>query len=189
MKSRAERIGLLALPGLSFLAIIYALPLLMLLLKSFQIDGQFSVAGTDKSVAWGDVTLAAYVPHNYPLEDIEPGLEETAFYDPANFTYPAGAYACEVEVDPDTGQVTIEREGDKVFVILGSDFSLDGAPAPTLGFGNGEKFDTKTEFTKLKKLNGRQVYELPKSIALSAYDTFTVWCSKFGVPLGSAKLS
>lgn len=72
-------------------------------------DGQFSVAGTDKSVAWGDVTLAAYVPHNYPLEDIEPGLEETAFYDPANFTYPAGAYACEVEVDPDTGKVTIER--------------------------------------------------------------------------------
>jgi len=71
-------------------------------------NGQFSVAGTDKSVAWGDVTLAAYVPHNYPLEDIEPGLEETAFYDPANFTYPAGAYACEVELDPDTGKVTIE---------------------------------------------------------------------------------
>ncbi|HHL22230.1 MAG TPA: xanthine dehydrogenase family protein molybdopterin-binding subunit, partial [Aliiroseovarius sp.] len=42
-------------------------------------DGQFSVAGTDKAVAWGDVTLAAYVPHNYPLEEIEPGLEETAF--------------------------------------------------------------------------------------------------------------
>ncbi len=72
-------------------------------------DGRFSVAGTDKSVAWGDVTLAAYVPHNYPLADLEPGLEETAFYDPANFTYPAGAYACEVEVDPDTGRVTIER--------------------------------------------------------------------------------
>jgi len=72
-------------------------------------NGAFSVAGTDKSVAWGDVTLAAYVPHNYPLEDIEPGLEETAFYDPSNFTYPSGAYACEVEVDPDTGRVTIER--------------------------------------------------------------------------------
>ena len=72
-------------------------------------DGQFTVAGTDKSVAWGDVTLAAYVPHNYPLEDIEPGLEETAFYDPANFTYPAGAYACEVELDPETGKVTIEK--------------------------------------------------------------------------------
>ena len=72
-------------------------------------DGKFHVAGTDKSVAWGDVTLAAYVPHNYPLEDIEPGLEETAFYDPSNFTYPSGAYCCEVEVDPDTGRVTIER--------------------------------------------------------------------------------
>ena len=72
-------------------------------------DGAFTVAGTDKSVAWGDVTLAAYVPHNYPLEDLEPGLEETAFYDPANFTYPAGAYACEVEVDPETGKVTIKR--------------------------------------------------------------------------------
>ncbi|MCR9147037.1 MAG: xanthine dehydrogenase family protein molybdopterin-binding subunit [Rhodobacteraceae bacterium] len=72
-------------------------------------DGQFSVAGTDKSVAWGDVTLAAYVPHNYPLEDLEPGLEETAFYDPSNFTYPSGAYACEVEIDPETGKVSIER--------------------------------------------------------------------------------
>ncbi|MEM9585303.1 MAG: xanthine dehydrogenase family protein molybdopterin-binding subunit [Pseudomonadota bacterium] len=70
-------------------------------------DGAFSVAGTDKSVAWGDVTLAAYVPHNYPLEDMEPGLEETAFYDPANFTYPSGAYGCEVEVDPETGKVEV----------------------------------------------------------------------------------
>ncbi len=70
-------------------------------------DGKFTVAGTDKSVAWGDVTLAAYVPHNYPLDEIEPGLEETAFYDPSNFTYPAGAYACEVEVDPETGKVEV----------------------------------------------------------------------------------
>ncbi len=70
-------------------------------------DGQFTVAGTDKSLAWGEVTLAAYVPHNYPLESLEPGLEETAFYDPSNFTYPSGAYICEVEVDPDTGKVDI----------------------------------------------------------------------------------
>ena len=73
------------------------------------VDGQFSVAGTDKSVSFGDVALKAYIPHQYPIEDIEPGLEETAFYDPANFTYPSGAYACEVEVDPETGKVTIER--------------------------------------------------------------------------------
>jgi aerobic carbon-monoxide dehydrogenase large subunit len=70
-------------------------------------DGRFTIAGTDKSVAWTDVTLAAYVPHNYPLESIEPGLEESAFYDPSNFTYPQGVYACEVEVDPETGGVEI----------------------------------------------------------------------------------
>ncbi len=70
-------------------------------------DGQFSVAGTDKSVGFGEVALKAYIPHDFPLEDLEPGLEETAFYDPANFTYPAGAYACEVEVDPETGKVTV----------------------------------------------------------------------------------
>jgi len=70
-------------------------------------DGVFTVAGTDKTLEWGAVTLGAYVPHNYPLEEIEPGLEETAFYDPANFTYPAGAYTCEVEVDPETGKVEI----------------------------------------------------------------------------------
>ncbi|RMD93836.1 MAG: xanthine dehydrogenase family protein molybdopterin-binding subunit [Alphaproteobacteria bacterium] len=71
--------------------------------------GEFIVKGTDRKIAWGDVCLAAYVPHNYPLEELEPGLEETAFYDPANFTFPAGAYACEVELDPETGKVTIDR--------------------------------------------------------------------------------
>ncbi|MEM8793239.1 MAG: xanthine dehydrogenase family protein molybdopterin-binding subunit [Pseudomonadota bacterium] len=70
-------------------------------------NGEFTVAGTDKKVAWGDVALTAYVPHNFPHETLEPGLEETSFYDPANFTYPAGAYICEVEVDPDTGVVEI----------------------------------------------------------------------------------
>jgi carbon-monoxide dehydrogenase large subunit len=70
-------------------------------------DGEFSIAGTDKKLTFGEVALAAYVPHNYPLEELEPGLEETAFYDPSNFTYPAGAYACEVEVDPETGKTDI----------------------------------------------------------------------------------
>ncbi len=70
-------------------------------------DGVFTVAGTNKSVGFGDVALKAYIPHDFPITELEPGLEETAFYDPANFTYPAGAYACEVEVDPETGKVTI----------------------------------------------------------------------------------
>ena len=70
-------------------------------------DGQLTVAGTDKAVAFGDVAMAAYVPHNYPLDELEPGLEETAFYDPKNFTFPAGCHICEVEVDPDTGVVDV----------------------------------------------------------------------------------
>ncbi|WP_424931995.1 xanthine dehydrogenase family protein molybdopterin-binding subunit [Amaricoccus macauensis] len=70
-------------------------------------NGAFTVAGTDKSTSFGDIALSAYVPHNYPLEELEPGLEECSFYDPANFTYPAGAYACEVEVDPGTGRVEV----------------------------------------------------------------------------------
>ena len=70
-------------------------------------NGNFTVKGTDKSLAFGQIALAAYVPHNFPFETLEPGLEEQAFYDPSNFTYPAGAYACEVEVDPDTGKVAV----------------------------------------------------------------------------------
>ncbi|WP_454762827.1 xanthine dehydrogenase family protein molybdopterin-binding subunit [Cupriavidus campinensis] len=67
-------------------------------------DGVFRVAGTDRTKTFGEVALTAYVPHNYPLDKLEPGLNENAFYDPTNFTYPSGAYVCEVEVDPDTGE-------------------------------------------------------------------------------------
>ena len=70
-------------------------------------DGKFTVAGTDKSKALAEISLAAYVPHNYPIEELEPGLDETAFYDPKNFTYPAGCHICEVEIDPDTGHVDV----------------------------------------------------------------------------------
>jgi carbon-monoxide dehydrogenase large subunit len=72
-------------------------------------NGVFKVAGTDKSVPFGAVSLTAYVPHNYPLDKLEPGLNENAFYDPTNFTYPSGTYLCEVEVDPETGRVKIEQ--------------------------------------------------------------------------------
>ncbi|WP_059410457.1 xanthine dehydrogenase family protein molybdopterin-binding subunit [Cupriavidus basilensis] len=72
-------------------------------------DGVFSVAGTDRSKTFGEIALTAYVPHNYPLDKLEPGLNENAFYDPTNFTYPSGAYVCEVEVDPDTGESQVVK--------------------------------------------------------------------------------
>jgi aerobic carbon-monoxide dehydrogenase large subunit len=71
--------------------------------------GVYKVAGTDKQKMFGEVAFAAYVPHNYPHDKLEPGLNENAFYDPSNFTFPAGTYVCEVEVDPDTGVVKIEK--------------------------------------------------------------------------------
>ncbi|WP_426959856.1 xanthine dehydrogenase family protein molybdopterin-binding subunit [Muricoccus radiodurans] len=70
-------------------------------------DGQFRVAGTDKSKGLTEISLAAYVPHNFPHDELEPGLEETAFYDPKNFTFPAGCHVCEVEIEPETGRVHV----------------------------------------------------------------------------------
>jgi len=67
-------------------------------------DGKFSVTGTDKSIDFGALALQAYVAHKFPTSEIEPGLKEGAFYDPTNFTFPAGCHICEIEVDPATGE-------------------------------------------------------------------------------------
>jgi carbon-monoxide dehydrogenase large subunit len=70
-------------------------------------DGKFTVAGTDKSAGWGDVTLNAYIAHKFSGQELEPGLKEGAFYDPTNFTFPAGCHICEVEIDHETGATQI----------------------------------------------------------------------------------
>jgi len=70
-------------------------------------DGSFTVKGTDKSLAWAELALSAYTAHGFPSSEIEPGLKEGAFYDPTNFTFPAGCHICEVEIDPETGIPTI----------------------------------------------------------------------------------
>jgi carbon-monoxide dehydrogenase large subunit len=73
------------------------------------VNGQFQVMGVpSKAIPFGTVALTAYVPHNYP-EGLEPGLEETSFYDPSNFCFPFGAHACVVEIERETGQVKILR--------------------------------------------------------------------------------
>src|SRR6266566_2929063 len=69
--------------------------------------GTFSVIGTDRKKTLADIALAAYVPHDYPLETLEPGLEEQAYYDPVNFSFPGGAHVAEVEIDPETGIVQL----------------------------------------------------------------------------------
>jgi len=71
-------------------------------------DGSFAVAGTDRQITFAEVARAAYVPHNFPLETLEPGLEEGAFYDPPNFAFSNGVHLSEVEVDEATGTVEIQ---------------------------------------------------------------------------------
>ena len=70
-------------------------------------DGAFVIAGTDRRVSFAEVAQAAYVPHNFPLETVEPGLQETAVYDPPSFAFSNGAHVCELEIDPDTGRIEL----------------------------------------------------------------------------------
>ncbi|MFZ5834417.1 MAG: xanthine dehydrogenase family protein molybdopterin-binding subunit [Pseudomonadota bacterium] len=72
-------------------------------------DGRFSVAGTDRGLAFAELALQAYTGHKFPTSEIEPGLKETSFYDPTNFTFPAGCHIAEVEIDPATGTVKVVK--------------------------------------------------------------------------------
>ncbi|MFO0749199.1 MAG: molybdopterin cofactor-binding domain-containing protein [Myxococcota bacterium] len=101
-------------------------------------NGQFKVAGTDKQKSFGEIAVAAYVPHNYPHDELEPGLDESAFYDPKNFTYPGGTHIVEVEVDPDTGVVEVKTvtAADDVGIVINPmlvDGQLHGGLAQGIG--------------------------------------------------------
>jgi aerobic carbon-monoxide dehydrogenase large subunit len=102
-------------------------------------EGKFRVAGTDREKTFGEVAFTAYVPHNYPIETVEPGLEESAFYDPKNFTFPAGCHAVEVEVDPETGVVEVVDVAiaDDVGVVI-NPMIVDGQAHGGLAHGIGQ---------------------------------------------------
>jgi aerobic carbon-monoxide dehydrogenase large subunit len=71
---------------------------------------RFQVRGSpDRSMTLAEVAGAAYIPPEELSTDIEPGLEETSFYDPENFVWPFGAHACIVDVDAETGKVDVVR--------------------------------------------------------------------------------
>ena len=87
-----------------------------------------------------------------------------------------------------TGKVSILKTSTGYIARLENNFSLDGAPAPTLGFGKTGS-DQATVFTKLNNKDGYQLYAIPATIAPASYDEFYVWCADFNVPLGVAKLN
>jgi carbon-monoxide dehydrogenase large subunit len=102
-------------------------------------DGNYRVIGTDKVKAFGEIAFTAYVPHNYPIETLEPGLEESAYYDPKNFTYPGGCHLVEVEIDPETGvpEVVEVAIADDVGTII-NPMIVDGQAHGGLAQGIGQ---------------------------------------------------
>jgi carbon-monoxide dehydrogenase large subunit len=70
-------------------------------------DGEFASPLTNQRLQFAEVAMNAYMAHHFPTTEIEPGLTEGCFFDPPNFTFPAGCHVCEVEIDRDTGVVEI----------------------------------------------------------------------------------
>ncbi len=110
--------------------------------------------------------------------------------------YSAAAYSGEVIAQGNfkgtsdhktSGRAQIVKEGGKYMVVLGSDFSLDGAPDPYVGLGK-DGYDPRTEISKLKNNNGEQTYEVPSGVNAENYDQVFIWCRKYNVPLGVAQI-
>ena len=87
-----------------------------------------------------------------------------------------------------TGKVTIKKVANGYLVKLGKDFSLDGAPAPRVGFGKDGKYDVKSQLGELVSNTGKQVYLIPANVNVSDYNEIYIWCEQFSVPLGVAAL-
>jgi aerobic carbon-monoxide dehydrogenase large subunit len=136
-------------------------------------NGQFQVKGfPGKAVPFGQVALTAYVPHNYP-EGLEPGLEETSFYDPSNFCFPFGAHACVVEVDRDTGQAKIVRylAVDDVGNVM-NPMIVDGMVHGGIAQGVGQALCEGAVYDTGQLMTGSMMdYALPKADMLPMYET------------------
>jgi aerobic carbon-monoxide dehydrogenase large subunit len=151
--------------------------------------GEFRVKGTDKKVPFGQVALTAYVPHNYPLDKLEPGLNETAFYDPTNFTFPAGTYICEVEVDPATGVVRIDRfSAVDDFGTIINPMIVEGQVHGGLVQGIGQALLENCVYDKEtgQLLTGSMMdYALPRAVDVPSFNLDTVCTPCTHNPLGT----
>ena len=87
-----------------------------------------------------------------------------------------------------TGSVSVVKTADGMSVVLGGDFSFDGAPDPKVGFGKSGRYDSKSQLAHLRANSGEQSYPIPASVTVSDYDEIYIWCEKYSVPLGVAKI-
>ena len=94
-------------------------------------DGEFASPGTNQRLQFAEVAFNAYSAFNFPTSELEPGLKASYFFDPPDFNFPAGTHICELEVDPNTGQIDILD-----FVAV-DDFGVVGNPMVVEGQVHG----------------------------------------------------
>ena len=138
-------------------------------------NGKFQVAGTDRAVSFAQVAGAAYVPHNYPLESLEPGLDESAFYDPPNFAFSNGVHVCEVEVDPETGtaQVVSYHAVDDIGTVI-NPMIVEGQVHGGLAQGIGQALAERTVYEEGQLLSASFMdYALPRAADLPGFHSET----------------
>ena len=134
-------------------------------------NGTFELAGTDRAVTFSQVAGAAYVPHNYPLESLEPGLDETAFYDPPNFAFSNGVHVCEVEVDPETGAVHLVsyHAVDDIGTVI-NPMIVEGQMHGGLAQGIGQALAERAVYEDGQVLSGSFMdYALPRAADLPRF--------------------
>jgi carbon-monoxide dehydrogenase large subunit len=150
-------------------------------------DGKFTVAGTDKSAAWGDVALHAYIAHKFTGAQLEPGLKEGAFYDPTNFTFPAGCHVCEVEVDPETGTVAIANwvAVDDFGTVI-NPMIVEGQVHGGIAQGVGQAMLENTVYNKDGQLVSGSFmdYTMPRAVDFPSFKVDTTVTKCPGNPLG-----
>jgi aerobic carbon-monoxide dehydrogenase large subunit len=150
-------------------------------------DGKFTVAGTDKSAAWGEVALHAYIAHKFTGAQLEPGLKEGAFYDPTNFTFPAGCHLCEVEIDPETGNVAIANwvAVDDFGTVI-NPMIVEGQVHGGIAQGVGQAMLEHTVYNKDGQLVSGSFmdYTMPRAVDLPSFKVDTTMTKCPGNPLG-----
>jgi carbon-monoxide dehydrogenase large subunit len=137
--------------------------------------GTFRVAGTDRTVGFAQVAGAAYVPHNYPLESLEPGLDESAFYDPPNFAFSNGVHICELEVDAETGatELVSYHAVDDIGTVI-NPMIVEGQLHGGLAQGIGQALAERTVYKQGQLLSASFMdYALPRAADLPRFHSET----------------
>ena len=87
-----------------------------------------------------------------------------------------------------SGAAAVEKTASGAMVVLGEDFDFDGGPDPKVGFGRDGVYDKSSQLEALRSNTGRQEYVIPSSIDPAKYNEIYIWCERYSVPLGVAKL-